>query len=130
MGMESGELGVAKAEEAGEVLERAGLSGNSYRLLFGDLKEWSKMSSQAKSKPTNFIHDIAPRVLPLIHQVVTNYGPLLLHALANLDTYPELSSSKQAKLQLSLVPQNKMSYIPQLHLGDSFQLGRNLHVKH
>ncbi|KAK7837778.1 cytochrome p450 72a14 [Quercus suber] len=74
MGMESGELGVAKAEEAGEVLERAGLSGNSYRLLFGDLKEWSKMSSQAKSKPTNFIHDIAPRVLPLIHQVVTNYG--------------------------------------------------------
>ena len=56
-------------------LREQGLNGNSYRLFFGDLKEISKMTSQAKSKPINvFTHDIAPRVLPFVHQVVTNYG--------------------------------------------------------
>ncbi|KAF3975918.1 hypothetical protein CMV_000854 [Castanea mollissima] len=55
-------------------LRQQGLNGNSYRLLFGDLKESSKMISQAKSKPINFTLDIAPRVFPFVHQVVSNYG--------------------------------------------------------
>ncbi|XP_030965814.1 cytochrome P450 CYP72A219-like [Quercus lobata] len=55
-------------------LREQGLKGNSYRLLFGDLKESSKMISQAKSKPINFTLDIAPRVFPFVHQVVSNYG--------------------------------------------------------
>ncbi|KAM3747751.1 hypothetical protein ACB098_05G058100 [Castanea mollissima] len=55
-------------------LREQGLNGNSYRLFFGDVKEICKMTSQAKSKPINFTHDIAPRVLPFVHQVVTNYG--------------------------------------------------------
>lgn len=55
-------------------LREQGLSGNSYRFLFGDMKESSKMTSQAKSKPINFTHDISPRVLPFVHQVVNNYG--------------------------------------------------------
>ena len=55
-------------------LREQGLNGNSYRLLFGDLKESSKMRSQAKSKPINFTLDIAPRVFPFVHQVVSNYG--------------------------------------------------------
>uniref|UniRef100_A0A7N2LJG8 Cytochrome P450 n=1 Tax=Quercus lobata TaxID=97700 RepID=A0A7N2LJG8_QUELO len=32
------------------------------------------MISQAKSKPINFTFDIAPRVFPFVHQVVSNYG--------------------------------------------------------
>ena len=55
-------------------LREQGLNGNSYRLLFGDLKESSKMISQARSKPINFTLDIAPRVFPFVHQVVSNYG--------------------------------------------------------
>ena len=55
-------------------LREQGLSGNSYRFLFGDMKESSKMTSQAKSKPINFTHDIAPRVLSFVHHVVNNYG--------------------------------------------------------
>ena len=55
-------------------LREQGLSGNSYRFLFGDMKESSKMTSQAKSKPINFTHDIAPRVLSFAHHVVNNYG--------------------------------------------------------
>ncbi|KAM4111341.1 hypothetical protein ACJW30_05G059900 [Castanea mollissima] len=55
-------------------LREQGLNGNSYRLFFGDVKEICEMTSQAKSKPINFTHDIAPRVLPFVHQVVTNYG--------------------------------------------------------
>ena len=54
-------------------LREQGLNGNSYRLFFGDLKEISKMTSQAKSKPINFTLDIAPRVFPFVHQVVSNY---------------------------------------------------------
>ncbi|GLT76944.1 hypothetical protein SLA2020_485770 [Shorea laevis] len=65
-----------------KALERAlrdqGLTGNSYSLLFGDLKEISKMSNQARSKPINFTNDIAPRVFPFFHQNVKNYGMSLI----------------------------------------------------
>ncbi|XP_062170043.1 cytochrome P450 CYP72A219-like [Alnus glutinosa] len=61
-----------------KTLERSlrdqGLSGNSYRLFFGDLRESAKMTAQARSKPINFTHHIAPRVVPFIHQNVHNYG--------------------------------------------------------
>ncbi|KAH7512763.1 hypothetical protein FEM48_Zijuj12G0124800 [Ziziphus jujuba var. spinosa] len=46
-------------------LRQQGLSGNSYRFLFGDLKESSMMTKEAKSKPMNLSHDITPRVLPI-----------------------------------------------------------------
>ncbi|KAE8124619.1 hypothetical protein FH972_019486 [Carpinus fangiana] len=55
-------------------LREQGLTGNSYRLLFGDLKDSSKMTSQAWSTPINFTNDIAPRVVPFFHQNVHNYG--------------------------------------------------------
>jgi hypothetical protein len=55
-------------------LREQGLTGNSYRLFFGDLKEISKMTSQAMSTPINFTNDIAPRVVPFFHQNVNNYG--------------------------------------------------------
>ncbi|GLT53324.1 hypothetical protein SLA2020_266040 [Shorea laevis] len=65
-----------------KALERSlrdqGLTGNSYRLLFGDLKESSKMTSEARSKPINFTNDIAPRVVPFFHQNVKNYGTSLI----------------------------------------------------
>ncbi|KAK4342256.1 hypothetical protein RND71_038072 [Anisodus tanguticus] len=57
-------------------MRQQGLIGNSYRLLFGDLKEGYMMSKEAKSKPMNFSHDIAPRVSPLLHKTFTKYGKI------------------------------------------------------
>ncbi|CAL2253534.1 unnamed protein product [Prunus armeniaca] len=57
-------------------LREQGLTGNSYRLLFGDTKEISMMVEQAQSKPIKLstTHDIAPRVIPFSHQIVNTYG--------------------------------------------------------
>ncbi|CAH1427403.1 unnamed protein product [Lactuca virosa] len=51
-----------------------GLKGNSYRFLFGDLKEMAQMTQQAKSKPIDFKDDIMPRALPFVHKSVAAYG--------------------------------------------------------
>ncbi|PQQ12896.1 cytochrome P450 CYP72A219-like isoform X1 [Prunus yedoensis var. nudiflora] len=57
-------------------LREQGLAGNSYRLLFGDTKDLSKMLEQTQSKPIKLStsHDIAPRVTPFSHQTVNSYG--------------------------------------------------------
>ncbi|KAB2605422.1 cytochrome P450 CYP72A219-like [Pyrus ussuriensis x Pyrus communis] len=52
-------------------LRQQGLAGNSYRLLFGDLKEISMIHKQVRSKPMNHLsHDIVPHILPFLHQTL------------------------------------------------------------
>ncbi|KAF3685210.1 putative secologanin synthase-like [Capsicum annuum] len=41
-----------------------GLKGNSYKLLYGDLKELNKSVIEAQSKPINFSDDIAQKLIP------------------------------------------------------------------
>ncbi|XP_054814852.1 cytochrome P450 CYP72A219-like isoform X2 [Prosopis cineraria] len=55
-------------------LRRQNLNGNSYRLVFGDLKEMGRMIEQAKSKPISIDDDIVPRIIPFHHQLFQNYG--------------------------------------------------------
>ncbi|KAH7840291.1 hypothetical protein Vadar_015203 [Vaccinium darrowii] len=55
-------------------LREQGLNGSSYRLLFGDLKESTQMTAEARSSPISFGDDIVPRVLTPIHHSVTTYG--------------------------------------------------------
>ncbi|XP_008386384.3 cytochrome P450 CYP72A219-like [Malus sylvestris] len=55
-------------------LRQQGLSGNSYRLLIGDLNDNSKMTKAALSKPMELSHDIVPYVLPLLHDIFNKYG--------------------------------------------------------
>ncbi|KAI9083486.1 hypothetical protein K1719_034428 [Acacia pycnantha] len=55
-------------------LRRQNLKGNSYRPVFGDLKEMGHMVQVAKSKPINLDDNIIPRVLPFHHQLIQNYG--------------------------------------------------------
>lgn len=55
-------------------LRQQGLAGNRYRILFGDFKEMSNMGKDALSKPINFSDDYVPRVIPFIHQTLTNHG--------------------------------------------------------
>lgn len=55
-------------------LRKEGFNGNSYKLFFGDMKEMGAMIKEAKSKPMNFSNDIVPRVLPIFHKSIKNYG--------------------------------------------------------
>uniref|UniRef100_A0A3Q7HDS4 Uncharacterized protein n=1 Tax=Solanum lycopersicum TaxID=4081 RepID=A0A3Q7HDS4_SOLLC len=50
-------------------LRKQGLKGNSYKLIFGDIKE------QCKSKPFNVSDDdLTPRILPYFVQTIKKYG--------------------------------------------------------
>ncbi|KAF8408895.1 hypothetical protein HHK36_004964 [Tetracentron sinense] len=55
-------------------LREQGFNGRPYRLLSGDLKENMMLTKEARSKPMNLSHDIVPRVIPLVHQTIKNYG--------------------------------------------------------
>ncbi|KDO52099.1 hypothetical protein CISIN_1g045884mg, partial [Citrus sinensis] len=63
-----------KPKKPEKQLRRQGFRGNSYRFLFGDVKEHDILSRQAKSKPISLDDDIAPRVVPLYDQQEKLYG--------------------------------------------------------
>lgn len=63
-----------KPKRMEKCLRKQGLKGNSYRFLFGDMKEFVKIVKEAKSKPINLNDDIVTRVLPYNHKVITVYG--------------------------------------------------------
>ncbi|GMN27648.1 hypothetical protein TIFTF001_050478 [Ficus carica] len=54
-------------------LRKQGFKGNSYRLLFGDLKENFSVTKEARSKPINLSDDIATRVVPFVLRTVHTY---------------------------------------------------------
>ncbi|CAH1424612.1 unnamed protein product, partial [Lactuca virosa] len=62
-----------KPKKIEKFLRDQGLRGNSYRFVFGDLKEMMQMTRGAKSKPMNLTHDIVPRVLPFIHKSIATH---------------------------------------------------------
>ncbi|KAH9779515.1 cytochrome P450 72A15 [Citrus sinensis] len=59
-----------KPKRVEKQLRKQGFKGNSYRFLFGDVREHAVLSKQAKSKPISFEDDIAPRVVPLYDQLL------------------------------------------------------------
>lgn len=61
------------------MLREQGLSGNPYRLLYGDTKEIKHMAELANSYPINICDDILPRVLPFHHHIVKTYGTSYMH---------------------------------------------------
>ncbi|KAI3502070.1 hypothetical protein L1887_30101 [Cichorium endivia] len=63
-----------KPKKMEEFLRQQGLNGNSYKFLFGDIKEMVQMTANAKSKPINLTDNIVPRVMPFIHNSVKTYG--------------------------------------------------------
>ncbi|GLU14695.1 hypothetical protein SLE2022_312490 [Rubroshorea leprosula] len=56
------------------LLRQQGFLGTPYRLLIGDMKENHQMTKRAESKPTSLTDNIAPHVIPFIHQTVQKYG--------------------------------------------------------
>ncbi|KAJ9541261.1 hypothetical protein OSB04_027767 [Centaurea solstitialis] len=60
-----------------EYLRKQGFNGNSYKLLFGDMKEMSSMVKMANSKPIKewgVGDDVLRRVLPFPHHLLQKYG--------------------------------------------------------
>ncbi|CAN4103505.1 unnamed protein product [Withania somnifera] len=56
-------------------LRQQGLKGNSYKLIFGDIKELSKSIEDAKSKPLNVSDDdLTPIILPYFLETIKKYG--------------------------------------------------------
>ncbi|KAK4484561.1 hypothetical protein RD792_007145 [Penstemon davidsonii] len=53
-------------------LRQQGFKGNPYKFLFGDFKEMTTGSKEALSKPIGFSADFVPRIIPFIHNTVTN----------------------------------------------------------
>ncbi|KAH0660560.1 hypothetical protein KY289_029308 [Solanum tuberosum] len=57
------------------LLRKQGLKGNSYRLLYGDMKDVTRMLKEANSKPMNMSdHDLAPRMMPFFLETINKYG--------------------------------------------------------
>ncbi|KAF8408951.1 hypothetical protein HHK36_005021 [Tetracentron sinense] len=63
-----------KPKKLEKYLREQGINGHPYRLLSGDLKENTKLTKEAQSKPMNLSHDIVARVIPPLHQTIKNYG--------------------------------------------------------
>ncbi|XP_078151346.1 cytochrome P450 CYP72A616-like [Carex rostrata] len=57
-----------------KALRKEGLRGTVYRSLVGDLKENSRLNQEAYSKPMPLSHDIIPRVAPLLHRSMKEFG--------------------------------------------------------
>ncbi|XP_066306629.1 cytochrome P450 CYP72A616-like [Miscanthus floridulus] len=56
-------------------LRAQGLKGTRYRLLTGDVRENARLNREARTKPLPLgSHDIIPRVLPMLHNLVKDNG--------------------------------------------------------
>lgn len=57
-----------------KLLRKQGLNGNSYRFLFGDMKDMNSMLKLSCSKPINLSDEIISRVVPHFQETVKKYG--------------------------------------------------------
>ncbi|KAK3011391.1 hypothetical protein RJ639_012461 [Escallonia herrerae] len=55
-------------------LREQGLNGNPYRILHGDMEEYSTLTRQAKSQVIRGSDDVVPHVLPHLHHIINKYG--------------------------------------------------------
>ncbi|KAH7651920.1 Secologanin synthase protein [Dioscorea alata] len=94
-------------------LRRQGLRGNSYQILHGDLKDNGRLLTAAKNRPMALhSHDIAPRVLPLYHNAINDYGKISF-TWAGSDPRVSLMDPRLVKEVLS----NKFGHFMKLRLN-------------
>ncbi|XP_076917956.1 cytochrome P450 CYP72A219-like [Bidens hawaiensis] len=72
-----------KPKKMEKLLREQGLNGNSYKFLFGDLKEMVQLLVEAKAKPIGITNDIVPRVLPFVHKAVATHGKVCFTWMGN-----------------------------------------------
>ncbi|GAY65773.1 hypothetical protein CUMW_243620 [Citrus unshiu] len=63
-----------KPKKLEKFLRKQGFSGNSYKVFHGDMKELAQTTKEAKSRPISLSDDIARRILPFHHHIITNFG--------------------------------------------------------
>lgn len=62
-------------------LRAQGLKGTRYRLFTGDLRETARANREARKKPLPLgCHDIAPRVQPMHHSTIKEYGMVSMYS--------------------------------------------------
>ncbi|KAK9092530.1 hypothetical protein Syun_027441 [Stephania yunnanensis] len=59
-------------------LEKQGIKGHPYNLLYGNLKELIHVTKEALSKPIKVSDNILPRALPFDHQIAQQHGKLFV----------------------------------------------------
>ncbi|KAL8131899.1 hypothetical protein AgCh_007707 [Apium graveolens] len=57
-----------------KILRDQGFKGNSYRLLFGDIKQLAAAKKEAGSKPINLFDDFLPRAAPTVFTTINQHG--------------------------------------------------------
>lgn len=57
-----------------KILRDQGFKGNSYRLLFGDMKQLAAAKKESGSKPINLSDDFLPRVAPTVCTAISQHG--------------------------------------------------------
>lgn len=63
-----------KPKRLEKYLKLQGINGTPYKLLFGDMKAFVKLITEAWSKPASLSHQIVSRVDPFTHSLVQKYG--------------------------------------------------------
>lgn len=72
-----------KPKSLEKFLRKQGLKGNSYKLVFGDLKEVVQTIENAKLKPNNLHDDTKPRVL-FSYNIIQKYGMFLSNSFGGI----------------------------------------------
>ncbi|XP_076890125.1 cytochrome P450 CYP72A219-like [Bidens hawaiensis] len=93
-----------KPKKIEKFLKDQGLKGTPYRFLYGDLKEITQMMNEAKSKPMNLSHDIAPRVSPFFYKSFTTLGK---SCFTWMETKPVVHISEPSMIREILTNYNK-----------------------
>ncbi|KAK1404868.1 Secologanin synthase [Heracleum sosnowskyi] len=57
-----------------KILRNQGFKGNSYRLLYGDIKQLAAVRKEARSKPINLSDDILLRATPTSYTAISQHG--------------------------------------------------------
>ncbi|XP_023752276.1 cytochrome P450 CYP72A219 [Lactuca sativa] len=107
-----------KPKRLEKCLRQQGLTGTSYKLLFGDTKE---IMQTTKLEPMNLCDDIMPRVMPFVHRAIQTYGNIFFAWFGPVPTLhiidPEVVRDVLSRMNEFQKPRKNNPYIKILSTG-------------